>query len=205
MKLLLGSWTPSMHEKLGTTFLKLLTKPPNENKLLILSMDTTSDIHVKLLKDETTWYKSKGFKDDNIQITNLQSDPVPDLDNLDVLHMWGGNEFGYLKRIKDIGLFDRIHEYIQRDGVYVGSSAGSMLMSAELDENLSGDKNEVGLEDVRGFGYIDFNLLVHWDTAYSGKHADWLRYSWEKGRKVVCLTDNQAILVTDQGFEIISP
>jgi len=205
MKLLLCSWAPNRNEKLEKTFLDLLSKPPNENKALILLMDTTSEFFVQQLDILKTWYMQKGFQENNIKICNLKTDKIPSLDEIDILHMGGGNEFHYMYYIREKGLLEEIHEFITRDGVYVGSSAGSVIMSSELDENLSPDSNDVGLTDLSGFGYIDFNFLVHWDVMYSGLHADWLRYSWEHGRRVVCLTDQQAVLVLDDGFNIISP
>lgn len=205
MKLLLCSWVPYKNKKLEQTFLDLINKPPEENKLIILSTDTTSPFHVNQHKLLTDWYKEKGLKEENIRIINLIHDETPSLQDLDVLHVWGGNEFEYLKHIREKGLEQEVRDFINRNCVYIGLSAGSIIMSKTLDENLSEDKNEVGLKDLNGFGFIDFNLLVHWDTFMEGLHAKQLMYSWETGRKVVCLTDEQAVLVTEEGFKIISP
>jgi len=110
-----------------------------------------------------------------------------------------------MKRIKVTGLFSHIHYFIYTVGGCVRTRARSMIMSSELDENLTPDPNEVGLKDLSGFGYIDFNLLVHWDTTYSWLHADWVQHSWNHDKREACLTDQQAILVQADGFKIISP
>ena len=194
-----------MNEKLEKTFLDLLSKPPHDNKLLALSMDTTSDFFVQQINILKTWYIKKGIPENNIQICNLQTDQVPSLDEIDIMHMYGGNEFHYMYYIRKKGLVENIHDFITSNRLYIGSSAGSVIMSSSLDENISPDSNDIGLCDLSGFGYLDFNLLVHWDTFYSGLHADWLRYCWEQGSRVVCLTDQQALLALDNGFKIISP
>ena len=100
---------------------------------------------------------------------------------------------------------DDIRDFIERDGVYIGISAGSTIMSKVVDDNLTSDENFFGLEDVLGFGYIDFNLLVHWDTKDEKYLTNFIKYSWETGMKVISLSDQQAILVLDEGFKIISP
>ena len=64
-----------------------------------------------------------------------------------ILHIWGGNTFHYLKRIRELNLIPRIREFIDGDGVYVGTSAGSELMCPDLDANLTSDVNDIGLAD----------------------------------------------------------
>jgi peptidase E len=207
MKLFLASWSPSANEVLGKAFLELPSKPANQNKLLILSMDTTSDFHRKYLEIEKQWYIKQGFQERNVSILNLKNDVIPGFEDLDVLHMWGGNTWHYLKRIRETGLVPRIREFIDRGGVYVGTSAGSLLMCPDVDERLTSDPNDVGLVDVSGFGYIDFNIVPHWDSKESlGESTslmDCMRYVWETGKRVVPLTDNQAVRVLDGARALI--
>ena len=205
MKLFLASWGPWKNDVLEKEFLALLSKPIDQNKLFILSMDTTSEFHVKHLQIAKEWYISKGFQENNINIFNLKKDTIPSLENLAVLHMWGGNTFHYLHRIRETGLIPRIRAFIERDGVYVGFSAGSILMGPDVDENFTTDVNDIGLEDVSGLRYLDFNLSVHWDTRGDDVHTGFIKHSWKTGKRVITLTDNQAILLRENGFKIISP
>ena len=192
---------------LGKAFLDLLSKPVNQSKLIILSMDT--DRYRRYLENDRRWYLEKGFEEKNIRIIDLGADEVPGFDGLDVLHMWGGNPFHYLRRIREIGLVPRIREFIDRGGVYVGTSAGSMLMCPDVDEELTGDPNDIGLIDVSGLGYVDFNIVPHWDSktslGYTESLMGYMEYAWRTGKRVVPLTDNQAVLVLGDGVKIVSP
>ncbi len=209
MKLFLASYSPCANEVLGKAFLELLSKPVNQNKLLMLSMETTSDFYKKYLETDRQWYIKQGFQERNVSILNLKTDAIPSFEDLDVLHMWGGNTWHYLKRIREMGLAPRIREFIERGGVYVGTSAGSMLMCPDVDARLTPDPNDIGLVDVSGFGYIDFNIIPHWDSlgslGLSSSLIDYMRYVWETGKRVVPLTDNQAVRVLDNEVKIISP
>ena len=209
MKLFLASYSPSANEVLGKAFLELLSKPVNQNKLLILAMDTTSDFYRKHLETDRQWYIKQGLQEKNVNILNLKTDTIPDLEDLDILHMWGGNTWHYLKRIREAGLVPRIREFIDRGGVYVGTSAGSLLMCPDVDERLTSDPNDVGLVDVSGFGYINFNIIPHWDSkkslGISTSLMDCMRYVWEAGKRVIPLTDDQAVLVRDGEVKIVSP
>ena len=119
--------------------------------------------------------------------------------------MCGGNTFHYLHRIRDTELNQRLRDFIDRGGVYVGSSAGSNIMCPDVDDNLTTDVNDIGLEDVSGFGYVDFIIMPHWGSMNGMARTDQIKYSWETGKRVIPLTDQQAILVLDEGFTIITP
>ena len=51
----------------------------------------------------------------------------------------------------------------------------------------------------------DFYLSVHWDSKSSDVHTSIINYSWKTGKRLITLTDQQAILIRDDGFKIISP
>ena len=205
MKLFLASFAPNANETLGNAFLDMLPKPVKENKLNILSMDTTSEFHVRYLGIVKEWYKSKGFKDENIKIYNLIKDNIPSFRDLDVLHMWGGKTYHYLKRVKEPKLMQEIRDFIEHDGVYVGTSAGSHLMCPDLDPNLCGDVNDINLVDLEAFGYFMNYLVVHWDSMNSHLRTKQIQYMWKSGKHAIPLTDHQAVQVINKEWKIISP
>ena len=212
MKLLLMSSTFT-NDKLKNTFLSLLTKPIQENKALIIHqteyIKQTYPEYVEyadtMVPRDTKTFTELGILPENISDYDTMNDDKPDLSDIDVIHVEGGNVYYYLKQIRKNGYMDDIRDFIERDGVYIGISAGSTIMSKVVDDNLTSDENFFGLEDVLGFGYIDFNLLNHWDTRDEKYLTNFIKYSWETGMKVISLSDQQAILVLDEGFKIISP
>ncbi len=212
MKLLLMSSTFT-NDKLKNTFLNLLSKPPKENKVLIIHQksyvkqtypeykelaDTVLSRDIKILTE-------LGILSENIFTFDIASEGKSDIKGNDILLLQGGNTFYYIDQMRKKGYWDIIRGFIENDGVYIGISAGSMIMSPSVDENLTWNENFVGLEDTSAFGYIDFYLLVHWDSLFKGRHTFSIKYSWKSGKKVIPLTDRQAVLVTDDGFKIISP
>ena len=212
MKLLLMSSTYT-NEKLKNTFLSLLTKPIHENKVLIIhqtkyvkqTYPENFEYAGTMVPRDTKIYTELGIQPKNIHSYDVEKQKIPDLTEFDVLHVEGGNVYYYLKQFRENGLMDEVKRFVDRDGVYVGLSAGSTIMSQHVDENLTSDENFFGLEDLSGFGYNAFNLLVHWDSKDEKYLNSMLRYSWETGKKVICITDQQAVLVLDSGFKIISP
>jgi len=206
MKLLLTS-AGLTNEKLEKAFLSLLTKPPRENKALIMGVapgiqDFDLDAY---FNDNKQMLIKQGLLEKNIDSYKLDDDNPPSLENIDILWMLGGNNYRHMKWIRKQGLIPEIRKFIENNGVYSGRSTGAMIMSPDIDENLTIDVNDIGLKDVTGFGYIDYYLLVHWDTLFDELHTDAIKYSWNIGKRVIPLTDQQAVLVLNNEFKIISP
>ena len=212
MKLLLMS-NKFINDKLKNTFLNLLIKPPKENKALIIhqtkyikkTYPEYFEYADTMVPRDTKIYTELGIQQQNIHSYDAENQDHPDLRKYDVLHVEGGNVYYYLKQFRENGLMNDIREFFEGDGVYVGLSAGSTIMSRVIDENLTSDENFFGLKDLSGFGINEFNLLVHWDSKDEKYLNSQLRYSWETGKKVICITDQQAVLVTDKDFKLISP
>jgi dipeptidase E len=158
-----------------------------------------------MLPRDTKIFTELGILPENITNYDTNSKEKPDLNEIDVLLVQGGNTYYYLQQIRENGYMDDIRSFIENDGVYLGISAGSQMMSPDVDPNLNIDENFVGLEDLVGFGFVDVYLLVHWDSFFGDLHTDAFKYSWSTGKRVIPLTDQQAILVQDEGFKIISP
>ena len=212
MKLLLMS-SYFTNDKLKNTFLKMLSKPIKENRVLIIhqkdyikkTYPEFSELADSMLPRDIQFFTELGILPKNINSYDVRIKEKPDLSEVDVLLVQGGNTFYYLQQIRDNGYWLDVRDFIERDGIYIGISAGSMMMSPDVDENLTIDVNYMDLTDVTGYGFIDFYLLVHWDSFFGDLHTDALKYSWDTGKQVLPLTDQQAVLVLDNDFKIISP
>lgn len=102
-----------------------------------------------------------------------------------------------------LGLDSEIRKFIEGGGIYVGRSAGAIIIGPELDEAFFDYVNDIGMNDLSGFGYYDFYMVVHWETKTGGQLTDMIKHSWNTGKHIIPLTDQQAVLVTDEGFKII--
>ena len=74
-------------------------------------MDTTSPFFKEQINIVTKWYKQIGFQEKKINIHNLQTDTLPSFEDLDVLHMYGGNTYHYLRRTKEPELKARARKH----------------------------------------------------------------------------------------------
>lgn len=129
-----------------------------------------------------------------IDFIDLETEPDKDFAKYDVIYVCGGNTFKLLKFARKANFKASIESLLKRNGIYIGVSAGSIIIgpSIEIAGEVAADKNEVGLEDLTGFGIINFIILPHYSPeveeetkAFEAKH----------GVTVERLSNFQAILI----------
>lgn len=126
-----------------------------------------------------------GIQDKNIKVYDLHKGmKIEDLQQYDVVYLCGGDTHYLLERINEIGFHTTLLEYISRDGLVIGVSAGSLIFSNNLYGNL---------------GLIDTKLEVH---CAEGEKRGKVVYPLKDN---VRLTDTCALVIRDfpDGLEII--
>lgn len=191
-----------MTDTIRDEFLKLLSKPVVDIKAQVFYVYfdyPDFDVHIKSFTDHL---KATGVKEENITSFDLTQDNPPSLDAKDVIMMFGGNEYHYMHHIRRLGLYDEIRKFIDKDGVYVGASAGSIIMGPTVDTQAwSMAENDMNMEDTSGFGYVDFTTVAHIEWRPNPEKA--IKHHGETNEKMIYFTEKQAILVRDDGYRII--
>lgn len=88
-----------------------------------------------------------GIQNKNVRVYDLHTGmSAEELKQYDIVYLCGGKTDYLLERINETGFNRTLMEYIHNDGVIIGVSAGSLIFSNNLPENL---------------GLIDTKLDVH--------------------------------------------
>lgn len=124
------------------------------------------------------------------------------LESCDILWLSGGNTFHLLNQVRKTGFDVWLRENIDAK-VYVGGSASSILMTPSIAVAgiEPGDENNVGITDLTGLGYVNFEIEPHCDQDRMARVAE-----YAKGTKnpVYAIDDLTAIKVVDDYVEVIS-
>ncbi|PPA69213.1 Type 1 glutamine amidotransferase-like domain-containing protein [Jeotgalibacillus proteolyticus] len=127
---------------------------------------------------------------------------VPVVKETDVLLVGGGDPMYLCHWMRESGLADLLPSL--QNLVYVGMSAGSMVMSPNIGETFVGWRPPAGNDKTLGFVYFAmFPHLDHEMLPYNTmSHAE----KWAAGMSVpsYAIDDDTAIKVTDEGIEVIS-
>jgi len=117
------------------------------------------------------------------------------LKNSDALILTGGNTFQFLHHLSESGLDKVIIDYVKKDKIIAGFSAGAMILSPTIKiAKLRGlDKNLVRIKGLSGLNLIDFEIYPHYEESRHKLIVD--EYEQKTGRTVRRLTNEDLIIV----------
>ncbi len=129
------------------------------------------------------------------------------LNNYSAIFIGGGNTFKLLKGIKDNGIFDKIIEYLNNNGIVIGGSAGAIIFGYDINSCLAMDDNDVNLIDTKGFNALNGKSIFGHYTNEDSQEAHerfknyLLNYSLSK-EEVIALPEEDTIFIDDSNISI---
>ena len=190
-----------INTKISQAFIGELYKPANKSKILIVAFaqDSKEESYVQQSKEEL---KKLGFK--NIQIANMHHRiDISDRDKFDVIYVCGGNTFAILNKLRETNLDKFIKEQVNKNSIYVGVSAGSIIAGPYIEIagwGSEGDNNEIGLKDLTGLNFTDIAVFPHF---HDGLRNEIDEFRKKVNYRVIELTDDQAVFITQNQIKII--
>jgi len=139
---------------------------------------------------------------DMIDFADMDVDWQARLDECDALYVTGGNTFYLLDQIRKQGFGNYLEKALDSK-IYVGGSASSITMTPTIEVAAipPGDPNIPGLTDLKGLGYVDFEIEPHCDETRFGTVK---QYSADHKVKIYAIDDQTAISVVDDKVSVIS-
>ena len=128
-----------------------------------------------------------------------------ELSGCDIIFVAGGNTFYLLQKIRESGVDQVIKKMVESGVIYIGSSAGSIVVGPSLEPiKASDDPSQAPqLKSFEGLGFVDFVVLPHsGKEKYLAKHNA-LAEEYKDQYKLIPITDEQAIAVENGDFKII--
>lgn len=128
---------------------------------------------------------------------------LPILQAADALLVGGGENLYLCYWMRQSGLADLLPSLLRKT-VYVGASAGSMVVTPTLGETYDGRNPPVGSD--RALGLVDFTLHPHLDAEYMPEASLANLARWAAGVQMpaYAIDDQTAIQVVDGAVDIIS-
>lgn len=120
------------------------------------------------------------------------------LSNSDLLYAIGGNQFSLSLVFENEAIRDVFIDVLKGGKVYIGESAGAMIVGKNLDlDNDLDEKNQVPKVLANGLRLIDFTIVPHADNDYKdyGKRAHEVYRLAKNKKELILLNDNQAFVV----------
>ncbi len=143
------------------------------------------------------------WKVDKITLADETVESLDKLFEYDVIYVNGGYS-GYLAQIMRQSGFDKVLPKLLNKGIiYVGSSAGSMVLS-EVQHAASfyfGEPEPEALE-IGGLGLVDFEFYPMHDSRWTEDLVDKIKEARNKNLKYYLVRDGQAVSVDDNKVDL---
>jgi len=185
---------------------KVETITQNRQLLFISTASEGEQGDLSWIDDDRKSLEGHGFSVEKYTITGKnQSEIAEKLKTVGSVCMGGGNVYYLLFQVRKSG-FDRvIQEFVKNNLVYIGASAGSMLVGSTIETSLDDPAIVPELTDYKGLRLVDVAIRPHWGSEYYLK-----RYHQEMDRlyslkqKMIFLRDDQYLHVKDDWYQVIS-
>ena len=189
--------------EIANKFLELVGKPASNIRLgVVVPNAIESEIELYYYNLHMDIFSQVGLLKQNIQVINLEEKLIYKLlEGMDAIFICGGNTYYILSKMRQFGFNKYVRQYIERGGVYIGESAGSIIAGPNIEVTaLCGDINNICLEDLTGLGFIDTAILPHFEEK---QNNDVKEFKSRVNYPVVTLSDSQAMLIIDNKEKII--
>lgn len=147
----------------------------------------------------------KPFVDTIVETTLLDGDLIPEnLHEYDFVFVSGGNTFYLAYQLNETGMDMKLKEYIENDGVYIGSSAGSIVLMDAIDHFAPADDPKEAPKVYPGLGLIKQAIIPHADNkSYKDIMANVAQQYQDEKYDVISLNDDQVFVVDGDKKEVI--
>ena len=210
MKLLLTSGGIT-NKSIADALFSLVGKKPEDITLVFIP--TASNIET----GDKDWFindllnlKNLNFK--SIEITDISAvnEKIwkPSIEGADVLFFEGGNTYHLMEWLNKSGLANMLPNLL-KEKVYVGVSAGSMVMSKDIAVKLAlwlYEEDSPKTENIQCLNFVDFYFLPHLNSPYFKVRNDSFIRDITKDitKKIYVLDDDSALKIINGRVEVIS-
>lgn len=162
-------------------FMELVGKKTEEIRVLFVTTAAIEPDAILVLPKCLYDLLNCGIPMENITVYDMHKlIDISDLEKYDAIYVCGGKTSYLVDRINEVGFKEIINQYLEKGGIYIGVSAGSVAAAGNYS---------------LGLNFIKNNINVHCeDGSANGRILN---------LDDINLTDKQAILITDEESVII--
>ena len=169
----------------------------------------TAALHEKVnfyVKSGKKALEKMGLLVDELEITTASPSEISEkLKNSDCIYVSGGNTFFLLQELRRTGADEIIAEQINSGKLYIGESAGSIILAPNIEyaKKMDDCGAAPNLDSFNSLGIVDFYPLPHHTEFPFKKAVEKIISEYSGDLKLMPITNSQAIWVNGSSVEII--
>ncbi|MDM1404729.1 Type 1 glutamine amidotransferase-like domain-containing protein [Myroides marinus] len=176
-------------------------------KVTFISTASIVEEYVGHVENDQKAFEALGIIVDTLEIsTATLAEIKAKLIENDYIFVSGGNTFYLLQEMRRSGAEQLIKEQIALGKVYIGTSAGSVIMSPNIEylEAMDDKSKATSLKSYKGLEQIDKYLLVHYQNFPFTEAADQIYAEYKDKLPLILLSNHQVLTVKNQVLEVRS-
>lgn len=150
-------------------------------------------------------FEKMGIIINELDIATATSDEISNkLKKNDFIYVSGGNTFFLLQELRKSGADKIITDEINSGKLYIGESAGSMVLSPNIEyvKYMDNPKKGPELNTFSALNIIDFYPVPHHTNFPFKKAVEEIMYEYESTLNLYPINNSQAILVDEDGIRV---
>ncbi|MDR1007436.1 MAG: Type 1 glutamine amidotransferase-like domain-containing protein [Campylobacteraceae bacterium] len=145
---------------------------------------------------------------DELEISKASQDEIKSkISEADYIFVEGGNTFFLLQEMKRTGADKLIKEHVEKGKLYIGASAGSMIVSKDIEYVKYMDVDTAAPKlnnDFSALCIVDFYIVPHYKNFPFKKAAEKIINLYSDKLDLRPISNNQAIIVDGNEIEIVT-
>lgn len=189
-----GFSAPAVHQ----AFVQEIKSMPRQAKVLIITTASSKGPSNPYIQKSYQELCDLGFTD--VSYFDLLTDDIELIKQANVIYVCGGNTFRLMKALRDTGADQLLKDFCNRsDTIYIGVSAGSIIVGQSIASAVGYDENKVQLEDLTGLRLTGDIFVVHYVDSMAKEVLE-LEQNFPKVRT---LTDTQALIISQANEQLV--
>lgn len=123
----------------------------------------------------------------------------------DYIYVTGGNSFFLLQELKQSGADQMIIEEIQKGKLYIGESAGAIVLSNTIEyiKKMDSPLRAPNLTSFSGLNVVDFYTVPHYNEIPFSKITKDIEAQYQEQLNLYCINNSEGIIVEGTNKRII--
>ena len=178
----------------------------DSNKIVFIPTAGNVEPYTGYIDEGVEMLKSLGYELEIIDISKYDEDYLKNkLSKTECICISGGNTFYLLQELKKKNLIGLLYERIKEGLLYIGESAGAIIMSENIEYNQIMDDKSIAseLDDYMGVNVFNHYVLPHIGEYPFEESTQKILENYQDKISLVAINNSEAILVNDSGYTVV--
>ena len=197
--------TSSLYESIELVK-KFLDKNTESKKILFIPTAANVEEYKKYMHLTQKAFEDFGYEVENFDVSVFSEEIAKEkLSEAKIVFISGGNTFYLLQELKRKNLTSYLKERIENGLLYIGESAGSVIVAPDIEYASVIDDKTVAteLDDYAGLNLIDFYIVPHFEEEPFVESSRNTVELYKDKLDLKLINNKEAILVENNNFTII--